>query len=532
MHVHTVPSEWNLTSDEIKLIQKRAQLRVVTKAEFLKRYRNPFYASVPGHFVDPQNVRLYAYQQNSYRYLYSSPRILLTPALFLLADGLLQYFAQKNRFQDPIIPVEKSQILHGGLTVFTAAIFITGEMAGTGLLALPKAMDQAGWYGLISTFVLCVLSGYSGIKLGDCWTMLREMNPVYSEEGSRSPFQVIATEGAGRVGNQTGVVFLLLAAQNLQSLFDSIHAHLPVCVWIIIVACLLLGPCWLGTPKDSWPIAIGAMVCTAIACVFITISTLIHYRTIKHNDPSPITFKSFSFSMGTMFFAWGGSAMFPTIQVDMRQPHRFHLAVIIAYSILLVFYLPVSVIGYLVYGSHVQDNILKNLPRNFLRYSVEILITGHLAMAFTIVLNPIFQGFEELTRVPKHFCWQRAILRSGIVLFLAFMAESIPHFGAILAFIGSSTVSILGFILPVICFVMIKVQSTQLVHEKFVDTIFRVVPKLDIILLALALFVGLYGALASSYSSFSDLVNPKSYVKPCWLNSTAAEEPPMNASLF
>ncbi|CAF3433017.1 unnamed protein product [Rotaria socialis] len=97
MHVHTVPSEWDLTSDEIKLIQKRAQLRVVTKAEFLKRYRNPFYASVPGHFVDPQNVRLYAYQQNSYRYLYSSPRILLTPALFLLAGGLLQYFAQKNR---------------------------------------------------------------------------------------------------------------------------------------------------------------------------------------------------------------------------------------------------------------------------------------------------------------------------------------------------------------------------------------------------------------------------------------------------
>jgi hypothetical protein len=30
--------------------------------------------------------------------------------------------------------------------------------------------------------------------------MLRQMNPVYCEEGSRSPFQVIATEGAGRIG--------------------------------------------------------------------------------------------------------------------------------------------------------------------------------------------------------------------------------------------------------------------------------------------------------------------------------------------
>jgi hypothetical protein len=47
----TPPSEWELTPDEIKLIQKRAQLRATTKAEFLKRYRNPFFPSVPGHFV-------------------------------------------------------------------------------------------------------------------------------------------------------------------------------------------------------------------------------------------------------------------------------------------------------------------------------------------------------------------------------------------------------------------------------------------------------------------------------------------------
>jgi hypothetical protein len=51
MSGHSPPSEWELTSNEIKLIQKRAQLRATTKEEFLKCYRNPFYASVPGHFV-------------------------------------------------------------------------------------------------------------------------------------------------------------------------------------------------------------------------------------------------------------------------------------------------------------------------------------------------------------------------------------------------------------------------------------------------------------------------------------------------
>lgn len=73
-------------------------------------------------------------------------------------------------------------------------------MAGTGLLALPKAMDQAGWFGLISMFLLCILSGYSGIKLGQCWTMLRGMNHRAYDENSRSPFEVIAEVGTKRLG--------------------------------------------------------------------------------------------------------------------------------------------------------------------------------------------------------------------------------------------------------------------------------------------------------------------------------------------
>ena len=161
---------------------------------------------------------------------------------------------------------------------------------------------------------------------------------------------------------------------------------------------------------------------------------------------------------------------FKLICVDQND---FILAVIMAYLILLVFYVPVSVIGYIVYGADVEDNILINLPQNWLRYSVEILITGHLAAAFTIVLNPIFQGFEDLVKAPKHFSWQRAVLRSVIVLVLALIAETIPHFGPILSFIGGSTVSILGFILPVICYVRIKYQSTSINNESLLSNIFR-----------------------------------------------------------
>lgn len=64
---------------------------------YVARSINPFHLIDFSLQVDPQNTRLYAYQQNSYRYLYTSPRILLAPALFLLAGGLIQYFAQRYR---------------------------------------------------------------------------------------------------------------------------------------------------------------------------------------------------------------------------------------------------------------------------------------------------------------------------------------------------------------------------------------------------------------------------------------------------
>jgi len=61
---------------------------------------------------------------------------------------------------------------------------------------------------------------------------------------------------------------------------------------------------------------------------------------------------------------------------------------------------------------------------------------------------------------------------------------------------------------------------------------FRVIPKLDIVLLILSLIVGLYGAVASSYSSFSDLIDPKTYGKPCWLDLSAADPSTANKTLF
>lgn len=84
-----------------------------------------------------------------------------------------------------------------GLTIFTAAIFIIGEMAGSGVLALPYAIVFAGWTGIAMLILCCFLSGYCGMVLGRSWTLLRERHRAYRGH-VRYPYPAIGEKAYGK----------------------------------------------------------------------------------------------------------------------------------------------------------------------------------------------------------------------------------------------------------------------------------------------------------------------------------------------
>jgi vesicular inhibitory amino acid transporter len=165
-----------------------------------------------------------------------------------------------------------------GLGLATTAIFIIGEMTGTGILSLPKAVSQSNWSGLGLILGCCVLSAYCGIRLASCWILILSKNDSF-KEGVRDPFPIIAYEAAGKIGRYVvlvssylqlfgaGVIFILLASENVANILN--NKHLYFCDWTIIITGIMFPISMLGTPKDFWPIAVGAMVCTAVACICI-----------------------------------------------------------------------------------------------------------------------------------------------------------------------------------------------------------------------------------------------------------------------
>ncbi|KAK3786475.1 hypothetical protein RRG08_058532 [Elysia crispata] len=250
------------------------------------------------------------------------------------------------------------------------------------------------------------------------------------------------------------VAYLLLVAQNLMTLFPA--GITSYGNWLIITAAVLSPFCWLGTPKDFWPVALCAVLTTAVASILILTQIVRDASNVPTPFFAPLDFKSFLMAFGLLSFGFGGHQVFPTIQVDMKRPENFVYSAAFGLSIVLCMYLPVAVTAFTVYGSNIHDNVLMSLLPGCLHSIAMVLMTVHLLGGFIIILNPVNQEMEGIFNIPNCFCFRRVMLRTGIVGLLLFVALSVPQFGAIMALIGGSTMAFLVFIIPSVCYLKLS----------------------------------------------------------------------------
>lgn len=417
---------------------------------------------------------------------------------------------------------------HGkhGLTVFMTAVFMVGEMAGSGVLALPAAVESCGWIGLVLIAVCGFICSYTGEVLSECWTIVQDRFPRMRGP-VRYPYPAIGMLTFGRVGRVlisfsidftmlgSAVVFVILAAQNMHSVVQENSGHqIAFCYWIIIVLVVMWPLTMPGTPKDFKYIGIGAMTATSTAIIILLVLMGLDVKNnpdIMHTKVSPLGFAS---AFGTMLYAFGGHAMFPTFQTDMREPAKFGKSCRTAYLILVLMYLPVAGAGFFVYGDKVQANVLLTVTPQIGLQVVQCLITLHLVCSFIICVNPICQEFEELLGIEHHFNYKRALLRTGVCVFVLGLAETVPHFGAVLSLVGGSSITLTAFICPPVFF--FKLVTT----EGPWDPIH--VPLHKKVALGEIMVVGILAGVFSTYSAIRDLATPDAFTLPCFINVTAA----------
>ncbi|GMS93148.1 hypothetical protein PENTCL1PPCAC_15323, partial [Pristionchus entomophagus] len=205
------------------------------------------------------------------------------------------------------------------------------------------------------------------------------------------------------------------------------------CFIALVVAVIITPMLMLGSAKDFWQTALVAL-CSTSAAVILMIVGIIHDwgPCIAEVDFPSVVFNQFFLSYGTIMFAFGGHSAFPSFQHDMKNPRDFHKSSLAAYVVMMILYLPVSVLGYLVYGGSQGGTIITSLQLTWVQQTVNVLITVHVIFAQVLICSPLSLQIEELCRVPNQFGIRRVILRLIIVLCVLFTALSIPKFGAIL----------------------------------------------------------------------------------------------------
>ncbi|KAF7639355.1 Aa_trans domain-containing protein [Meloidogyne graminicola] len=350
-------------------------------------------------------------------------------------------------FNENIEEKNKEKTKKNGLGWFLACLFVVSDMAGGGLVALPTAMIQAGfWSGIFLSFLMTLIYMTTSIALGKNWVILRRRWPSIYKKHCRQPYPEMGKRALGKwMGNVvsvcvdinqfgTTVVYLLLAAKNihdtLKALFDT---NISFCILLIILAFCLLPITFLNSPQDFWLAAVVAVTTTSLAVILICIGSLLDFNKCNQYHSMPdFRFTNFFLAVGTLLFAYGGHPAFPTIQNDMRKPEDFDKSSLLSFSILFCMYTPVCIIGYLTYGDSLRESVINSLQHVWIQQIVNLMITLHLIFTIIIVNNPLNQKVEEVFNIPHEFGWKRVIIRTGMMALVLFVAETVPSFGPLL----------------------------------------------------------------------------------------------------
>jgi vesicular inhibitory amino acid transporter len=433
-------------------------------------------------------------------------------------------------------------IRNTGLNWFVTGLFVVGDLAGGGLVALPTALIQSGFYpGLVITVLMTFIVTYTAYLLGQCWVILLRRWPEYRKH-CRKPYAEMGFRALGpRVKTivsicidvtQFGIatVFLLLASKNIHDFLKAFFsANISFCVVILFVAIGLLPLTFLKSPNDFWWAVVLAMCTTSLAVIFICLGSILDYDTCeKYHKMPEFNIIDYFLALGTMLFAYGGHSAFPTIQHDMKRPDEFSKSAIMAFTIVACMYVPASILGYITYGDSLRDSIINSLQIKWIQQSVNIFITLHVILTLTIVFNPLNQEAEEVLNVPHSFGPRRVAVRLGVMVAVVFVAESLPSFGPLLDLVGGSTMTLTSVVFPALFYLYLSTGEKKAEREKSsssdadspptLNDVLRYTPKITLVCCALVMLFGLICGGAATFSAIRELSSTQ-FVAPCYVSA-------------
>jgi len=238
-------------------------------------------------------------------------------------------------------------------------------LIGVGILALPLAMKLAGWVPGLLFFA------FAGISTSYTAKLLAKCADVDSSLITFADLAYVSFGPWARVG--TSILFsleLIAACVALVVLFaDSLDALIPgwgTSEWKIVCGIILIPLGFVPLRFLSFTSVLGILSCLGIVLAILLDGLLKGTSPGSLREPAtthlwPQNWLTLPIALGILMSPWGGHSVFPNIYRDMRHPYKYRRGVNVTYIFTFTLDLFMAVIGWIMYGDGVKDEITRNV---------------------------------------------------------------------------------------------------------------------------------------------------------------------------
>ncbi|KIW16873.1 hypothetical protein PV08_04063 [Exophiala spinifera] len=241
-------------------------------------------------------------------------------------------------------------------------------LIGVGILALPLGIRYAGWVlGLIFLTLAALSTCYTAKLLAKCL----DTNSASTTYGDIA-FLALGSWGRNFVEalfilelTAANVALVILFGDSMNSLFPAIG----VTDWKIIISLGLIPLNFVPFKMLSISSVIGIFCCFGIIAIVFADGLIKPHapgslREVAKTYAFPENWRTIPLSLGLFMAPWGGHSVFPAVYKDMRHPHKYGRALRYTYFFTYGLDLSMAVLGYLMFGDGVRDEVTSNILRS------------------------------------------------------------------------------------------------------------------------------------------------------------------------
>ena len=344
---------------------------------------------------------------------------------------------------------------------------------GTGVLAMPYVIRLTGYWGIILIILVAALGNYTGKLLIYC---LRE--DTTNENLSKSTYADLGEAFWPRYGRvmvhitnffeqfSHCTLFLIMCGTVLHHTFPD--SFVSESVWIAVVSIAVLPCAGVRTMKHiSW-ISLLTVIVALVTSTCVLVYALAHYQQWRTHELASMKFKEMSIAMGIIVVTYSSQAYLPIIEKSMRYPGEFNAIMDFTYTLVTIIKFNYGILVFFCFREHTEQIMTLSVPHGAFRISLSLAVILTALLFYVVPMFTLYDIFEHQLNIPLFSemkdeplgCNKKStpklVFRFVFILLSTLVAIFVPHFGLLMAFVGSFTGIILVLIYP--CLFHIKLH--------------------------------------------------------------------------